>query len=67
MVFLNSFGNSFNTEERVIAAGYDNGDLKIYDFRQGSLIWDTNLKNGVWGLEFDRRDIPMNKLVVTTL
>lgn len=67
MVIWISFGNSFNTEERVIAAGYDNGDVKLYDFKQGSLIWDTNLKNGVCGLEFDRRDIPMNKLVITTL
>jgi hypothetical protein len=31
------------------------------------LQWDTNVSNGVCGLEFDRPDIPMNKLVVTTL
>lgn len=31
------------------------------------LKWDINLKNGVCGLQFDRSDIPMNKLVVTTL
>ena len=62
-----SFGNSYNTEERVIAAGYDNGDLKIFDLRQNVLLWDTNLKNAVCGLEFDRKDIAMNKLVATTL
>ena len=28
---------------------------------------DENLKNGVCGLEFDRKDIKMNKLVATTL
>ena len=27
------FGNSFNNDERNIAAGYDNGDLKIFDLR----------------------------------
>ena len=30
-------------------------------------MWDTNLKNGVCGVEFDRKDIIMNKLVATTL
>lgn len=28
---------------------------------------DENLKNGVCGVEFDRKDIKMNKLVATTL
>jgi len=51
----------------VIAAGYDNGDVKLFDLKQNSLIWDTNLRNGVCGLEFDRKDIKMNKLSVTTL
>lgn len=30
-------------------------------------IWDTNLKNGVCGIEFDRKDIIMNKLGAATL
>jgi hypothetical protein len=34
------FGNSYNNEERVIAAGYDNGDLKFFDLRQNTLLWD---------------------------
>lgn len=32
-----------------------------------SLIWETNVKNGVCDIQFDRKDIPMNKMVVTTL
>ena len=28
-----AFGNSFNDEERCIAAGYDNGDVKLFDLR----------------------------------
>ena len=32
-----------------------------------SLRWETNVKNGVCGLEFDRKDIIMNKLLATTL
>jgi len=31
------------------------------------LQWDTNVKNGVCGIEFDRKDIIMNKCVATTL
>ncbi len=35
--------------------------------RKNVLLWDTNLKNAVCGLEFDRKDIAMNKLAATTL
>jgi len=51
----------------VLCAGYDNGDVKLFDLRQMTLLWEKNVKNGICGLEFDRRDIEMNKLVVTTL
>jgi len=61
------FGNSYNDAERVIAAGYDNGDVKLFDLRTNMLRWDTNVKNGVCHLQFDRRDIAMNKLAVSTL
>jgi len=61
------FGNSFNQEERCLAAGYDNGDVKLFDLKTNCLRWDTNVQNGVCGLQFDRQDIMMNKLVVTTL
>ncbi|XP_037951972.1 WD repeat-containing protein 92-like [Teleopsis dalmanni] len=62
-----AFGNSFDNQERVVAAGYDNGDLKLFDLRQLAVRWETTLKNGVCGIEFDRRDIKMNKMGVTTL
>jgi hypothetical protein len=62
-----AFGNSYNNQERVLAAGYDNGDLKIFDLRTNCLTWDTNLANGVCGIEFDRQDTMMNKLATTTL
>lgn len=62
-----AFGNSYNSEERVICAGYDNGDLKIFNLKNMQVQYETNLKNGVCGVEFDRKDIPMNKLVATTL
>ena len=28
-----AFGNSFNDQERCLAAGYDNGDVKLFDLR----------------------------------
>lgn len=40
-------GNAYNQEERVVCAGYDNGDIKLFDLRSMSLRWETNIKNGV--------------------
>lgn len=62
-----TFGNSYNNDERSICSGYDNGDLKLFDLRAGALLWEANVKNGICGIEFDRKDIEMNKMVVTTL
>ncbi|EFJ31601.1 hypothetical protein SELMODRAFT_87329 [Selaginella moellendorffii] len=62
-----AFGNSYNDEERCVAAGYDNGDIKLFDLRTGSVRWQTTVRNGVCGVEFDRKDVKMNKLVATTL
>lgn len=61
-----AFGNSVG-EDRVVAAGYDNGDVKLFDLRTTSMRWETNVSNGVTCVEFDRADVGMNKLVVTTL
>ena len=55
-------GNSFDNEERCVASGYDNGDIKLFDLRTGTLRWETNVGNGVCGLQFDRKIIEMNKL-----
>lgn len=40
-------GNAYNQEERVVCAGYDNGDIKLFDLRNMALRWETNIKNGV--------------------
>lgn len=42
-----AFGNSYNDDERCVAAGYDNGDIKLFDLRTMTLKWETNVKNGV--------------------
>ena len=62
-----AFGNSFSDEDRCIAAGYDNGDVKLFDLRTSTMRYETNVSNGVTSLEFDRKDIEMNKLGITTL
>jgi WD40 repeat protein len=61
------FGNSFNDSERAVVCGYDNGDIKLLCLKTNKILWETNVSNGVVGLQFDRKDIPMNKLVVTSL
>ncbi|CAG5123233.1 unnamed protein product [Candidula unifasciata] len=62
-----AFGDAYSAQDRCVAAGYDNGDIKLFDLRNMALRWETNVKNGVCCLEFDRKDIAMNKLVATTL
>ena len=42
LLFLNSqssflTGNSFNDEERCVACGYDNGDVKLLDLRMNKI------------------------------
>ncbi|CUG05635.1 Hypothetical protein, putative [Bodo saltans] len=60
-------GNSFDADERLVAAGYDNGDVKLFDLRNQKMIHEFNVSNGVCDLEFDRPDIEMNKLLISSL
>jgi WD40 repeat protein len=62
-----AFGDSHNSTERAVCSGYDNGDIKLFDLRKMALRWETTCKNGICSIEFDRKDIPMNKLTATTL
>ncbi|KAG6613224.1 WD repeat-containing protein 92 [Phytophthora cinnamomi] len=48
--------------ERCVVGGYDNGDIKMFDLWMISLLWETNCQNGVVNVQFDRKDIGMNKL-----
>lgn len=47
--FVCSFfvGDAFNAEERTVVAGYDNGDIKMFDLKKMAVRWETNIKNGV--------------------
>lgn len=62
-----AFGGSYDRNERWLAMGYDNGDLKLLDLRKMEVIYEHHFLNGIVGLEFDRQDIKPNKLVVSTL
>ena len=42
-------GDSYTANDRCVAAGYDNGDIKLFDLRNMALKWETNVKNGVCG------------------
>lgn len=61
------FGNAFDPDERVVAAGYDNGDVKLFDLRTQKMLHEMNVGNGVCDVEFDRPDIKMNKLLISML
>jgi hypothetical protein len=39
-------GNSFSDDERCIVAGYDNGDIKLFDLRANAIRYETNVANG---------------------
>lgn len=41
-----AFGNSFSDDERCVVAGYDNGDVKLFDLRTQTMRWETNVGNG---------------------
>eukprot|EP01116_Phalansterium_solitarium_P024790 TRINITY_DN9185_c0_g1_i1.p1 TRINITY_DN9185_c0_g1~~TRINITY_DN9185_c0_g1_i1.p1 ORF type:complete len:352 (-),score=91.06 TRINITY_DN9185_c0_g1_i1:240-1295(-) len=61
-----AFGNN-QESERMVCAGYANGDVKLYDLRANKLFWETNVSYGVCSIEFDRKDIEMNKMAIGTL
>lgn len=59
-----AFGNSYNSEERVLAAGYDNGDIKLYDLKAMKVRWSKCVKNGVNNLSVLR---PVQSLCIILL
>ncbi|XP_031635352.1 WD repeat-containing protein 92-like [Contarinia nasturtii] len=61
-----AFGDSYNRFERCVFAGFDNGDIKLFDLRTLKERWDVNVGNGVCGLEMDNKYEPLRKLVACT-
>ena len=40
-------GHAFSAEERCVCAGYDNGDVKMFDLKSMKIRWEDNVNNGV--------------------
>ncbi len=38
-----AIGNSYNDEERCVLAGYDNGDVKLFDLRMNRVSAQTHM------------------------
>ena len=62
-----AYGDSHTNMDRKVVCGYDNGDLKMFDLRSMSLFWETQLPSGICDLEFDQKNVEMNKLLATCL
>lgn len=61
-----AFGDSFNGNERCVCAGYDNGDIRVFDLRILRLRWQSNVRDGVCSLETNNKYEPLQKLVAST-
>eukprot|EP01080_Neovahlkampfia_damariscottae_P002979 gene2979-4989_t len=57
-----AFGNTFSDTERMLAAGYKNGDLKVFDLRKNEIISEINIKNGISHLEFEKKESEFSNL-----
>ena len=47
----------WNPNDPFLVSGGDDGMVKVWDLRKMALFWETNVGNGVCGVEWDRRDI----------
>lgn len=61
-----AFGDSFSRNERCVCAGFDNGDIRVFDLRILRLRWESNVRNGVCSLETNNKYEALQKLVVST-
>eukprot|EP00955_Chlamydomonas_euryale_P036404 350426-Chlamydomonas_euryale.AAC.7 len=43
-----AFGNSYNDEERCVLAGYDNGDVKMFDLRMNKVCVCEHGVDAAW-------------------
>lgn len=63
-----AFGNLYKSSERVVCAGYDNGDIKLFDLRTMKLQWETNIKHGICSIAFNETtNSKLNQMAASTL
>ncbi|KAI7881280.1 WD40 repeat-like protein [Lichtheimia hyalospora FSU 10163] len=56
-----AFGGS-TYDNRLVAAGYENGDLELFDLAASQYLWKTNVGAGICSIDFNQ-----DKLVLCTL
>lgn len=61
-----AFGNSYSNDDRCVCAGYDNGDIRVVDLRALRIRWESNVRNGVCGLEVNNKYEALNRVVAST-
>lgn len=61
-----AFGNSYNNDERCVFAGFDNGDVKVFDLRTVQTRWETNVQHGVCDIETQNKYCEISELAVST-
>lgn len=59
MIYL---GNAWNNEERVVAAGYDNGEVKLFDLRAMSTLSELTVSSGVCEKFFNSNNLLLTKI-----
>jgi hypothetical protein len=52
-----ALGNCYNLE-RCVLAGYESGDLKMFDLAAARVRWETNVGKGVCGVQVSGRGCP---------
>jgi WD40 repeat protein len=62
-----SMGGTSGPQDRTVIAGFDNGDVKLWDLRTSTVTWETNLRNGVVALQLSDRTGPLKRLVAGCL
>ncbi|GES75314.1 WD repeat-containing protein 92 [Rhizophagus clarus] len=62
-----AFGNAWNNEERVLAVGYDSGEIKLFDLKAMTTLSELTISSGVVSLEFDRQYTKLKRLTVGSL
>ena len=56
-------GGTTGPDNRSVVAGFDNGEVKLWDIRAGSVSWETNIRNGVVSLDLGERTKPLKHLL----
>ncbi|KAG0348761.1 WD repeat-containing protein 92 [Podila humilis] len=58
---------SSGADDLLVAAGYDNGDIRVMDIAAGKVVFETSVGHGVCSVEFDRRKGMSPRLIATTM